>query len=279
MFRLICVVLGTALLIGCPVDRSTEKKLLAINGFVLGGTEGVAKPLLVGVGDSVQRLVQRNAFLGQLRFDTTGMPLRLPLMTKVDVTYDDGDMRLKLGCATGSSLDGNNRFKGGITLAGFDLCNPAINDWTVATRQASQLIEAFKQSNPNARDLKEWLQTASKAELAKLGGENMWRRKSDIDVFSESEANARFAALPVGDAFYPPLALTSETLVNMGYFAGAKAIFLIGVSKYKPFGGTNLSEAQRKAIGYRVGVSFTLRADVEPGRFDSSHYTQVPDPL
>lgn len=262
--RCTCVVLGMALLLGCPVDQSKEKKLLAINGFVLGDTEGTARPLVVGVGDSVQRLVERNPFLGKLRFNPDD-PLRLPLMTKVDVSYDDGDMRFKLGCATSSALDGDERFKG-VETAGFSLCAPAINDWTVATRRAGQVIEAFKRSNPNARDLKEWLQTANKGELEKLGGKNMWWRKSQVDVVSESEANARYAVLPVGDAFNEPLALTDEKLMNMGYFAGAKAIFSIGVSKYKPFGGTNLTEVQRTAIAYRVGVSFTLRADVEPGQ-------------
>lgn len=262
MFRIIYALPVAALLMGCPADESKEKKLLAINGFVLGDTQGTAKPLLVGVGDSVQRLMERNPFLGQLQFNTDGA-LRLPLMTKVDVTYDDGDMRFKLGCATFSALDGDERFKG-VQTAGFSLCEPAINDWAVATRRASQIIEEFKQSNPNARDLKDWLQTVSKEDQKKLGGKNYWVTKSDIEVLSESEANARYAALPIGDAFDPPLALTSEKLINMGYFAGAKAIFAIGVSKQKPFGGINLTEAQSKAIAYQVSVSFTLRADVEP---------------
>lgn len=244
------------------MGQSKEKKLLAMNGFVLGDTEGAAQPLVVGVGDSVQRLVERNPFLGQLRFDPD-MPLRLPLMTKVDVSYDDGDMRLKLGCATRSALDGDERFKG-IETAGFALCDPAINDWTIATRRASQIIELFKQSNPDARDLKAWLQTANKQDLAKLAGKNYWAIKSDIDVLSESAANARYAALPIGDAFDEPLALVSETLMNMGYFANGKTIFSIGVSKYKPFGGPNLTEAQRTAIAYRVSVSFKLREDFVP---------------
>jgi hypothetical protein len=262
MLRWIYVLAGAAFLAGCLTDEPKEKKLLAINGFVLGDTEGVAKPLVVGVGDSVQRLVERNHFLGKLQF-APDEPLRLPLMTKVDVMYDDGDMRFNLGCATSSALDGDERFNG-IETAGFSLCEPAINDWTVATRRVSEIINVFKKSNPNARDLKAWLQTASKDELTKLGGRNKWSRKFDIEVLTETQANERFAALPVGDAFDPELALVNETLINMGYFAGEKAIFAVGISKYKPFGGTGLTETQRTAVAYRVGVSFTLRADIFP---------------
>ena len=59
------------------------------HGMVIGD-DRQSQPLVVGVGDTVARLEERNSFLKQLRLGATRSDelLRLPLMTKLDLRYE-----------------------------------------------------------------------------------------------------------------------------------------------------------------------------------------------
>jgi hypothetical protein len=230
-----------------------EKQLKVINGYVIGDRSGPAQPLSVGVGESTQQLIERNPFLATLGINS-GRPLNLPLLTKLDVSYDDGIVKLKVGCAHSGGLDGDEKFPG-VGHAGFTMCEPNINDWTAATRQATTLIQTFRQANPSAEDIQRWAAAVSRQEWKAFAG--------DIDVprevLSESQANARFADLA---ARGHPMEFQQDYSVEMGIFRSGRTMFSIGITKDRAFNG-DVTEEQKKAMTYRVGVSFLLLAEVK----------------
>ena len=182
-----CLWLCLVALSGCLPKE--EHKLQVVNGFVLGDRDGPAQPLVVGVGDSAQQLMERNPFLRSLGINVN-RPLNLPLKTKLDVTYDDGSVKFKVGCAKGAGLDGDSEFPG-VSYAGFGLCEANVNDWQAATRQAWALIHEFMRTHPDAQDLKPWLATATWEDWISLAGDIGLPRP----VLSEAQANARSADL------------------------------------------------------------------------------------
>ena len=146
---------------GTPMADTSD--MLVSNGFVLGDDREPSKPFIAGVGDGISKLVQRNPYLGALNL-AEDQPQRLPLLQKLDATYDDGDLKFKVGCAFTSSVDGNERFHG-VAKVGFKLCDPAMNDWKTATRRATELIKRFERENPGVVNLGKFLKTASDESL------------------------------------------------------------------------------------------------------------------
>jgi hypothetical protein len=228
-----------------------EHKLQVVNGFVLGDREGPAQSLIVGVGDSAQRLIERNPFLRPLGIDVN-RPLNLPLMTKLDVTYDDGSVKLKLGCAMRAGLDGDREFPG-VSYAGFGLCESNVNDWQAATRQTTALIQEFLRTHPDAQDLKPWLATAAREDWVSLAGDIGFSRH----VLSEAQANARWADLA---ARGHPFDVTQDSFMDVGVFQVNRTLVIFSVSKDPNVLGET-TKMQKPAMNYRAGVGFLLSKD------------------
>jgi hypothetical protein len=238
--------------------HTAQTDLVQHNGFVISDERGPRPKLIVGVGDSVSRLVERNPFLKSLNIPKD-QELRLPLLRTTDVTYDDGRWKLDVGCVTTSNLDGDERFAG-VETVGLRLCDPALNDWQAATARAAAIVTLFRKVNPDARDLSEWLKTASRAEYVAVGGDS-WTLYRAKEVFTKPAADEHFKKLDGVSSEAAELSGTPEG-VGMGIFMGEKVIYEIGVSKHRALRGDNLTEQQRKDRLYLVTMSFRLRSDV-----------------
>lgn len=234
-----------------------------INGMVIGDDKRPGQGLTVGVGDSVTKLLQRNPFLKQLGL-SEGQMLRLPLETTLDLHYEDGDLKLDVGCAISANVDGNARFPG-VALVGLSLCEQPLNDWNSAVDKAVEVMRRFEQQNPQAKDLRAFYLSATELELQAIGGK-VWR-KSDQDLFAlltPEQAKAKFAREAAGGHEEIFSGRWKNTLANVGLYAGKKALFEIAVSKTANFGGDNLTEEQRRTMRYEITMSFRLRNDVAP---------------
>jgi hypothetical protein len=249
VLRTVVACVCCAVLCGCPEKENREMKV--IDGYVIGDRAGAAQPLTVGVGMSTHQLVERNAFLVPLNLNVS-QPLRLPLLAKLDVTYDDGNVRLALGCVHSAGVDEHNGFAG-VGYAGFELCDQHINDWPGATRQATELIRALLRTNPKMENVRQWAATVPTAEWIAIAGDIRIPR----EILSEEQANQRFADLSArGD----PMQFAQDTNVELGLFRSGRTMFSIGIKKDRAFNG-DITEEQKKAMNYRVGVSSILLAD------------------
>jgi hypothetical protein len=243
-------------------DRSVALRR-DMNGMVIGNSKQPGQRLTVGVGDTVSALVERNPFLGQLKL-SADRELRLPLQSTFDMHYDDGDLKLDVGCVIRANIDGNKRFLGAAFI-GMKLCEEPLDDWNSAIDKAVEVMRRLEQQNPQIRDMRSFYLTASELELQAIGGP-LWR-KSDQDLFTlltPEQARAKFAQ-EAGNGHEEILrGRWKNTLANVGIYVGSKAIFEIGVSKTAHFGGDNLTEAQRRTMRYEITMSFRLRYDVDP---------------
>lgn len=234
-----------------------------INGMVIGDDKRPGQRLMVGVGDSVAKLVQRNVFLKQLGLSEEP-ELRLPLETTLDLHYDDGDLKLDVGCVISANVDGNARFKG-VALVGASLCEQPLNDWNAAVDKAAEVMRRFEKQNPQAKDLRAFYLSATEPELQAIGGK-VWRKSThDLDVLlTLEEAKAKFAREAAGNHEEILSDRRKSTYAKVGLYAGKKALFSIGISKTANFGGDNLTEEQRRTMRYEISMSFRLRNDVDP---------------
>jgi hypothetical protein len=246
---IVCACLCVVALGGCLAKE--EHKLQVFDGFVLGDRAGPAQPLVVGVGDSAQRLIERNPFLVPLGINVD-RPLNLPLLTKLDVTYDDGSVKFKVGCAMRAGINGDRNFPG-VGYAGFGLCESNVNDWQAATRQATAMIQEFLRTHPEAQDLKQWLPTVPEERWVSLAG--------DIDiprnVLMEEQANARWAELA---ARGHPRGNQQDSFMDMGVFKVNRTLVMFTISKDANVLG-DTSKMQKPAMNYRAGVIFLLLTD------------------
>lgn len=241
-----CACLCIAALGGCLPKE--ERKLQVVNGFVLGDREGPAQPLVVGVGDSAQRLIERNSFLAPLGIDVN-RPLNLPLMTKLDVSYDDGSVKFKVGCAMRAGLDGDRDFPG-VSYAGFGLCESNVNDWQAATRQTTALVQEFLRAHPEAQNLKPWLATAPREDWVRMAGDIGFPRH----VLTDAQADARWADLAAGGH---PFNVTQDSFMHLGVFKVNRTLVMFAVSKDPNVLG-DTTKMQKPAMNYRSGVAFLL---------------------
>lgn len=219
-----------------------------INGFVIGAQDGPAQALVVGVGDSTKELVARNVFLSALGINVEAR-LNLPIMAKLDVSYNDGHVQFKLGCAMGAGLDGNDRFAG-VAYAGFDLCPSNPNDWSKASHQAYQLIKRFQHDNPAAKDVSRWAAAVSREEWVELAGDTDIPR----EFFSEQKANSHWAALAASGH---PRNSQQDHFIDTGLFRLKNTLILFTISK-EPISIDDIGSQGNQAMSYRVGMAFLL---------------------
>lgn len=234
-----------------------------INSMVVGDDRRPGQRLTVGVGDSVTKLIQRNPFLGQVGL-SEGQLLRLPLETKLDLHYDDGDLKLDVGCVISANVDGNARFPG-VALVGISLCEQPLNDWNATVDKAAEVMRRFEQQNPQAKDLRAFYLSATEPELQAIGGK-VWRKSAhDLDVLrTVEEAKAKFGREAAAGHEEIFRGWRKNTFAMTGIYVGRKALFEIGISKMANFGGDNLTEEQRRTMRYEITISFRLRNDLDP---------------
>jgi hypothetical protein len=263
-FLLGVLIAGSASLVACQPSGERGVTLRKdINGMVIGDDKRPGQRLAVGVGDSVTRLVQRNPFLKQIGL-SEGRILRLPLETTLDPHYDDGDLKLDVGCVISANVDGNARFPG-VALVGMSLCEQPLNDWNAAVEKAVEAMRRFEQQNPQAKDLRAFYRSATEPELQAIGGKAWHKSTHDLDVLlTVEEAKAKFTR-EAGAGHEEILSgRRKNTFAMTGIYAGKKALFEIGISKSANFGGDNLTEEQRRTMRYEITMSFRLRNDVDP---------------
>ena len=251
------LVVGT-LLVGCSKMQADKSALIKHDGFAIGDEHLPTPTLVVGVGDSVSRLLNRNPFLHDLNIQGRET-LRLPLLRTTNVIYDDGHWKLKIGCVVTSNLDGDDRFPGVETI-GLKLCQPSLNDWKIATRRAAELVKSFQAANPDAIDISGRLRSAKESEWRPIGGD-AWELPGQRQVMSVDDADAYFAKLSDMSQRDAELAGMLNG-VRMGIFLGEKTIFEVGIAKQTKWGGDNLTDSQRNDMNYAITVIFTLRKDV-----------------
>ncbi|WP_138919881.1 hypothetical protein [Paracidovorax citrulli] len=101
--------------------------------------------------------------------------------------------------------------------------------------------------------------------MQKVGG-NIWQKSThDIDtLITLEEADAKFAREAAGGNEEVLSGNQRSTFASVGIYASKQAIFEIGVAKRANFGGSNLTEEQRRTMRYEVTMSFRLRNDVDP---------------
>ncbi len=235
-----------------------------VNGMLIGNDKRPGQRLTVGVGDSLTKLAQRNAFLNQLSVNE-GQELRLSLETTLEPHYDDGDIKFDVDCVMSANVDGNKRLPQGVTLVGLTLCEPPLNDWEAAVAKAAEIMSRFEKQNPQATDLRAFYLSATEPELQAIGGKT-WR-KSEQDLFAlltPQQARAKFAKEAAGGHEEIISGRWKNSLANVAIYAGKKALFQIGISKSANFGGNNLTEEQRRTMRYEITMSFRLRNDVDP---------------
>lgn len=190
--------------------------------------------------------------------------MRLPLLTKLDVNYDDGDIKLDVGCASITSINGDERFPGAAFI-GIKLCDRSLNDGRPALKRAAEIMRQLEQLNAQIDNLHDFYIKANEPELQKIGG-SVWR-KSDQELFTlltleGAEAKFRKEAIGVNEEILSRK--ERSTLANVGIYIGKHTIFEIGISKSANFGGDNLTYEERRTMRYEVRMSFRLRNDIDP---------------
>lgn len=221
------------------------------------------RPVTVGLGDTVPVLLRRNPSLAG-RVTVEAQPLRLSLEEPVELSYDDGDLKLGGICTIRTNIDGNDRFSG-VAFVGAKLCFETTDDWDSAIDKAGEIITKFERENPDAIDLRSFHASASEQELQAVAGPT-WRKSShDIDrLLTVAEAKRKFAIEAESGHREILEGLHAGTLANLGFYAGKKAVFAIAVSKTGAYGGDKLDEQRKRAMRYEITLSFQLRYDVDP---------------
>ncbi|MBI3561601.1 MAG: hypothetical protein HY080_07805 [Gammaproteobacteria bacterium] len=287
--RNIFILLSMAAILGCgqkPDSGAAVKLYTDIHGFVFHSS---SKPprLLLGVGDSGEKLLQQNPFLkGVLWLPKAEEKqvmdeMRLSLQATTDVHYSDGDLRLQV-CAHSVSADGNSAFKLGVAFVGIKLCEAPVNDYKRALQLAKEVVTQLQQENPRIHNLNDFYRKATQAQLLAMGGHswadaatkyfcNLPARRDNPDsgeylygfeeadvYFSNTLTNPRFK----DDVNGQPRLQGGDAL--LGVYAGKYAIFEIGVTATQNWGGTNLTPAQLDEQRYDISMHFRLRNDVDP---------------
>jgi hypothetical protein len=251
--------LGLVLILSCSACQPQNSGVkVGMNGFVLGDDTKTPKSLVVGVGESVDQFLARNPFLHGLKMPGGDHVLNLPLLTRADATYDDGEIKFHVGCSFTTNIDGNNKHVG-INSVGFQLCDPAINDWTLATHRTAQLIAEFERQNPHLINLREFRKSASLAEAEKIWEGILFDRWTKIEFpLAEEQAN-QFFKRDADEGHVRQLQYNQNTYVVMAAFMNQKTSIHFGISKETYWGGENLTEEQKKTMKYVTVISFLQR--------------------
>lgn len=257
-------IFGVLLVLACASCKPEESKLTVdMNGMVLGDNSKPPETLVVGIGESVDEFLVRNPFLNSLKIPGKDYVLNLPLMTRVNAIYDDGDVKFNVGCSMTTNIDGNDG-RVGIHHASFQLCEPAVDDWASATHRAEQLIMAFAQQNPNMINLREFRKTHSLDEAEKLFGGSLidgWT-KAEFPL-REKQAN-QFFKKAADEGHIQQLQFSQGSYALMTVFFGDQITVDVGITKGRYWLEVgNLTEQQKKAMKYEIAIVFVQNKSKE----------------
>jgi hypothetical protein len=229
-----------------------------MNGIVLGDDAKAPKSLIVGIGELVDQFLANNPFLHRLNMPGGDHVLNLPLMTRADATYDDGEIKFHIGCSFTTNIDGNNKYVG-INSVGFQLCDPSINDWTLATHRTAQMIAEFERQNPNMISLREFRKSTSLSEAEKIWEGILFDRWTKVEFpLTEEQAN-QFFKKAADEGHIQQLQFSQGSYLVMGAFMNDKISVHFGIAKARYWGGENLTEEQKKTMKYQPVISFLQR--------------------
>ena len=250
---------GLILILSCSACKPQDSGVkVEMNGFVLGDDAATPKPLVVGVGESVDQFLARNSFLHDLKMPGGNHVLNLPLLTRTDATYDDGEIKFHVGCSFTTNIDGNNKHVG-INSVGFHLCDPAINDWALATHRVAQMIAEFERQNPHLIGLREFRKSASLAEAEKIWEGILVDRWTKVEFpFTEEQAN-QFLKKAADEGHVQQLQYSQGSVILMAAYANQRTLVFFEISKETYWGGENLTEEQKKTMKYQTTISFLQR--------------------
>lgn len=179
-------------------------------------------------------------------------------MFRADATYDDGKIEFHVGCSSTTNIDGNTDVQG-ITVVGFELCDPAIDDWRAATRRTARLIVEFGLRNPGLTSLREFRKTASLAEAQKVWRGILYDRFSKLEFpLTEDEAN-RFFENDAAGGHIRQLQLSQNTYVVMAAYMNDEVSVEFGISKETVWAGSSLTKEQRESMKYLTEIAFLRR--------------------
>lgn len=260
----------------CRPEAATgpkDKKMwIDTNGVILGGSDDRTETLVVWMGDNVEALKSGNSYLPELNADST-RGFYFPIHRKLAFRFRDGDLGFDLGCVESASVgsgSGTERGRASVRHVSASICGEFIDDWTVATAQASEVIKAFKSKNPSARDLREL--NASPSELEKMSADLVepFDSSKAISLLDEREANRYFERLRDG-GHSDQLQLNQNTSVELAAFVGKFSVMTVSISKNFTYGGREqLSSELRNSMRYIVSIRFSRRDDVEESTFPRS---------
>lgn len=248
-----------------------EKMILDQYGFAHTADASVPAQILnIGIGETAGELVTSNPYLSNVVPQTIspGDQLRLAIETTVQVRYRDSDLEWDF-CAKSVNADGNDTNRNRVAYIGAQLCDPPTNDYQAAFSLAKQLMQQLEKRNPTVENLRSFYLTATHERLVAIGGElwaNVERKRGLADSYEKllpvEEEESRFKA-----ALANPQLDDDGRPVNMramvGVYASRRAIIEIGVSSQAYYGGNNLSQEQRMARRYSVGLNIRLRSDID----------------
>jgi hypothetical protein len=256
--------LGAPTLLGA-CGQDSDRQRVDPNGFMFGDRRK-DRTLVVGVGDTTDRLIRHNPYLRGAVGTPTNGELRLMAMENTSLEYDDGDLKLTLPDVAEFSVDGNGYFPHGAAFVGLRLAEQPKNDYRRALELASQVIQALEQQSPSAVTWRGFYEASDEATLKRV---HSWWRKSTSrgNLLTLAEAESKFAqqeregygeivnarAQGLGAGSYAKLAL----------YAGRTSTFELGVANAPFFGGDDLTPEERRAMRYTVTMNFALREDVD----------------
>ncbi len=240
----------------CKPQVSTVR--VEANGFVLGDDTKPPVPLVVGVGESVDQFLARNPFLQKMKHPGGDHVLNLPLLTRTDASYDDGEIKFHAGCSFTTNIDGNSKHVG-INSVGFELCDPVINDWMLATHRTAQIIAEFERQNPGLISLREFRKSNSPEEAEKVWGGILSDRWAHVEYpLTEDQANDYFKR-EADEGHVRQLRYSQNNYVVMAAFMNQKTSIRFAISKETYWGGQNLTDEQRNTMKYVTIISLLQR--------------------
>jgi len=270
ILRTSLVLLTIPFYVGCHAQEKPEQKgnpmFVDMNGMILGENTNPPKVLKVAMGETLDILREKNPYIPDMPVDMQ-RGFYLPLMTNLQLHFDDGDMRFDVPCAesnvvsSGPSLSGNYPI---LRRAGGDLCGEIKDDWTQATKQAAQIAQAFEKQNPTAINVKKLQSQLTHEELKKISTDlvGFFDKSKPLELYDEVSANAFFAKL-AAEGHYEQMKLNQNTFIRLAKYLGKTSVMSVGISKDFFYGGRdNLPANIKDTMRYTVSVVFSRREDI-----------------
>ncbi len=271
------VLLTIPFYVGCHAQEKSEQKgnpmFVDMNGMILGENTNPPKVLKVAMGETLDVLREKNLYIPETPVDMQ-RGFYLPLMTNLQLHFDDGDMRFDVPCAESSTVSSGPSLSGSYPIvrrAGGKLCGEIKDDWTRATKQAAQIAQTFEKQNPTAINVKKLQSQLTHEELKKISKDllGFFDESKPLELYDEARANELFAKL-AAEGHYEQMKLNQNTFIHLATYLGKTSIMSIGISKHFFYGGRDeLPENIKDTMRYTVSVTFSRREDIGEPKINS----------